>query len=199
MAEQKNKFIAAGAASRRIGVTPLTLSRYARAGKIEHVTTPGGRFLYNVDKFLREYGDAENPNKDNKVFVCYCRVSTHGQVDDLQRQVNYMTAKYPDYEIITDIGSGINFKRKGLQKIIDYAISGKLEKLVVAYKDRLCRIGFDMIEHILTKYSNTQIIIDHQIEETINEEIANDILQIITVYSAKVNGMRSYKKKEIDE
>jgi len=104
-----------------------------------------------------------------------------------------MSEKYPEYEIISDVGSGINFKRSGLTKLIDYAIDGRLETLVIAYKDRLCRIGYDLIEHILTKHSNTDIIIDAAKDETINEEIANDILQIITVYSAKINGMRSYK------
>ena len=100
-----------------------------------------------------------------------------------------MEEKYPDFEIITDIRSGINFKRPGLKKLIDYAIQGNLNTLVVAYKDRLCRIGYDLIEYILVTYSNTHIILDKQKEETINEEIANDILQIITVYSAKINGI----------
>jgi predicted site-specific integrase-resolvase len=105
-----------------------------------------------------------------------------------------MKDKYPDFEIITDVGSGINFERKGLQKIIDIAIAGQLEKLAVSYKDRLCRIGYPLIEHLLTKYSNTEIIVDAEKAETVNEEIANDLMQIITVYTAKINGMRSYKK-----
>jgi putative resolvase len=107
-----------------------------------------------------------------------------------------MEEKYPDYEIITDIGSGINFQRSGLIKLIDYSISGVLDTLVVAYKDRLCRIGYGLIEHLMLKYSNTNIIIELNNDETANEAMANDILQIITVYSAKINGMRSYKKDE---
>ena len=132
-----------------------------------------------------------------KVNVCYCRVSTHGQSDDLERQVEFMKTRYPDFEIITDIASGINFERKGLQKIIDYAICGRLEKLAICYKDRLCRIGYPLIEHILVKYSNTDIIVEAEKPETVNEEIANDLMQIITVYTAKINGMRSYKKQQM--
>ena len=79
-----------------------------------------------------------------------------------------------------------------MKKIIDYAIKNELTELVVAYKDRLCRIGYELIEYILLTYSKTNIIIDHNKEESLQEEIANDILQIINVYSAKINGMRSY-------
>jgi len=98
---------------------------------------------------------------------------------------------YPNYEIISDIGSGINFKRPGLIKIIDYAIKGELKEIIL--KDRLCRIGFDMLEHIFTTYSNTNIIIEYKNkEETPEMEIASDILQIMTVFVAKNNGLRSH-------
>lgn len=168
------------------GLSKPSLLSYARTGKIKSIMTPGGRRRYDISTLILV------PEKENNYNVCYCRVSTNNQKDDLQRQVAYMSSKYPTYEIITDIGSGINFKRPGLKKIIKYAISNSLRNLVVAYKDRLCRIGYDLIEHILIDYSDTNIIIDSQKKETINEEIANDILQIITVYSAKINGMRSY-------
>ena len=105
-----------------------------------------------------------------------------------------MLNKYPNYEIIDDIGSGINFNRKGLRKIIDFGINGQLRELVISYKDRLCRIGYELIEYILITYSKTNIIVDKHKEESLNEEISNDILQIITVYSAKMHGMRNYKK-----
>ena len=105
-----------------------------------------------------------------------------------------MKEKYPGYKIIGDVGSGINFKRKGLRKIIDLAILNKLDTLVVSYKDRISRIGYDLIEFILVNYSNTKIIIDKHKEETVQEEIANDLIEIMTVYTGKISGMRSYKK-----
>jgi len=174
------------------GLSKQTIYSYAVNNKIKFITTPGGQKLYDISTIINEPITLDIGDKH----VCYCRVSTHGQANDLDRQTAYMREKYPDFEMIHDIGSGINFKRPGLQKIIDYAIKGKLRRLVIAYKDRLCRIGYELIEHILTTYSNTEIIVDSSHEETINEEIANDILQIITVYSAKINGMRHYDSKD---
>ena len=175
-----NKHFVNGAEAAKItGLHLNTLRRYSNDGKIETITTPGGIRRYNVSSFVKNninIVNTENEVEIKKISVCYCRVSTHGQADDLNRQVAYMKEKYPSFEIITDIGSGINFDRKGLQKIIDYAIEGKLEKIAVSYKDRLCRIGYPLIEHILTKYSNAEIIIEAEKPETVNGEIANDLM-----------------------
>lgn len=177
-------------ASEYLNISQVSLRRYADSGKINFIRTPGNQRLYDVNSFVKHENDGR------KIKVCYCRVSTYGQQADLENQINYMKVKYPTHEIISDVGSGINFNRPGLLKIIDYAIGGQLEEVVVAYKDRLCRIGYSLIENIITKYSNAKITIDAQSEETINEEIANDLLQIINVYSAKINGMRRYKAKK---
>jgi len=183
------KFIGGKAASMIIGVHQQTLYKYADEGTIETIRTPGGKRLYNIQGFLEK-----NTNAKNRKKVCYCRVSTRNQKNDLERQIKYMKSKYPDYEIIRDIGSGINFKRKGLQRLIRYAINGDLEKLAIAHKDRLCRIGYELIEFILQTYSKTEIIIEEVKKESPEEEVVNDLLQIITVFGARVNGLRSYKK-----
>ena len=86
-----------------------------------------------------------------------------------------MKEKYPDYEILTDIGSGINFKRKNLIKIIDYAIENKLEELVVSYKDRLCRISYELLEYIMLKYSKTKIKIENEEKESPEKEVTDDL------------------------
>lgn len=180
-----------GEAAVKTGLHRNTIYKYATDGKIRYIKTPGGQKMYDISTITST--NTIDTSKDIiERNICYCRVSTYGQKSDLKRQIKYMETKYPEYEIISDIGSGINFKRRGLQKIIEYAIQGSLKKLVVAYKDRLCRIGYELIEHILLKYSSTEIIVDNDKTESINEEIANDILQIITVYSAKINGMRQY-------
>lgn len=187
----ENRFYKLADASRLTGIGKQTLQNYAKTERIRSITTPTGRRTYDISTLIAQT-ETSSVSKE----VCYCRVSTNGQRPDLARQIEYMEEKYPEYEIVSDVGSGINFKRPGLQKIIKYAIEGTLKTLVIAYKDRLCRIGYDLIEHILETYSETDIIIDSPTEETINDEIANDIIQIITVYSAKINGMRSYKTKE---
>jgi predicted site-specific integrase-resolvase len=180
-------------ASNRLGISINTLRSYADKGKIDVIKTKGGIRRYNIEKYIKD--NVNNPIEIETTYrVCYCRVSSYSRKDDLDRQVAYMQEKYPDFEIVTDVGSGINFDRKGLQKIIDYAIEGKLEKLAIAYKDILCRIGYNLVEYILTKYSNTEIIIDNDKSETVNEEMSIDLMQIVTAYTAKINGMRSYKK-----
>lgn len=177
------------------GLCSKTLTRYAKSGKIKTIILPTGRKRYDVSTLRNRLANVELTRTIRRE-VCYCRVSTHGQKDNLNNQIKYMKTKYPDYERITDVGSGINFKRPGIKTIIDYAIKGELATLVVSYKDRLCRIGYDLLEHIFTTYSNTRIIIDANQEETVNEEMARDIVEIITVYSARLHGMRSYKKAE---
>jgi len=106
-----------------------------------------------------------------------------------------MKTKYPNHEIIKDIGSGLNYKRKGLLEIIESGIKGEIEEVVVAYKDRLTRFGYEMIEYVIEKFSNGKIKIENiEEEKTPQEEIIKDIMSIMNVYVAKINGLRKYKK-----
>jgi len=145
-------------------------------------------------KIIKKNNKIKNNNKLN---ICYIRVSTLSQKNYLERQIKYMTKKYPTYEVIEDIGSGINFNRKGLRKIIKLAISGKINKLVIAYKDRLTRFGYELIEDLIKDYSNGHIIIEDskEIKKEPKEELVEDVLQILNVYTAKMNGLRKYLKK----
>ena len=175
-----------------------TLYKMAANNQIDTVKM-GTRTLYNLNKYLRD----QNINANVKRKICYCRVSSAKQKNDLKRQINYMKKKYPTYEIKSDIGSGLNFKRKELLYIIDLAIKGEIDEIVITYKDRLARFGYELIEWLLTKYSNGKIIIINKTEETTpTEELTQDIVSIMNVYSAKINGLRKYKNKiknEINE
>lgn len=175
-------------ARQKIGVCNKTLRDWAIKGKIDHIRTEGGSRRYNLKKYMKDY------NLIPKKKVCYARVSSYDRKEDLERQVSYLTEQYPTHEIIKDIGSGINFKRPGLQKIIDYAIKGELEEVVIAYKDRLCRIGYDLIEFIFEKYSNAKICIINKAHVIPQQEITDDLIEIVTVYSSKIHGRRSYTK-----
>lgn len=185
------KFLPGKKTAEILGVHPQTLYKYEEKGLIKTIRTPGGKRLYNVEEYLNKQGVS---NQSDKVKISYCRVSGASQKDDLENQVNYMKDKYPNHEMIIDIGSGINFERKGLKKIMKLGIEGKLEELVITYKDRLCRIGYEMIENILTEYSKTKIIVINDKEESAEEEVVNDLIEIITVFSARVYGLRRYKK-----
>jgi predicted site-specific integrase-resolvase len=188
-------YIKQAEAAKILDVHYQTLHKWCNSGKIEYTRTPAGHRLYNVEKYLEDNYPKKIIEDVEKKNVCYCRVSTVAQRSDLKRQMDFMLEKYPEYEMITDVGSGINFKRKGLQKIIRYAFEGKLENLAIAYKDRLCRIGYDLIEHILKEYSNTNIIIENDVKSSPEEDVVNDLVQIITVFGARIHGLRSYSRK----
>jgi putative resolvase len=198
-----DKYIGKRQALEILGISPMTLLKLEGLNKIEVIKTVGGHRKYNVQKYIddnKKDSEPLNPKKEikdkNKINICYVRVSTHNQKDDLEHQKAYMIGKYKNYEIIEDIGSGINFNRKGLRKIIRLGIDGKINKLVVAYKDRLTRFGFEFIEDIIKEYSNGEIIIDNEKEEKEpEEELVDDVLQILNVYTAKMNGLRKYKNR----
>lgn len=176
---------------RTLGICYKTLYKMAEEGEIETIKI-GHNKLYNLKKYMRERKIMFEKKKD----ICYCRVSSNKQKEDLKRQIEYMEEKYPKHEIINDIGSGINMKRKGLKKIMKMAISGEINELVIAYKDRLARFGYEMIEWLIEEYSNGKIkVINKEEERTPNEEMTEDIISIMNIYVAKVNGLRKYKKE----
>jgi len=173
-----------------------TLYKMIEREEIETVKI-GKMTLYNLNKFLKNEGVVVQKEKKN---LCYCRVSSRKQNGDLERQIKYMKEKYPNHEIISDIGSGLNFERKGLQKLIELGIKGEINEIRITYKDRLARIGYELIEWIIKKYSSGKIIIENAEEEkTVGEEMTKDLLSIMNIYVAKVNGLRSHKKSIKEE
>ena len=171
-----------------LGVCRKTLQNWAKLNKIKFIITEGNWRKYDVDEYLNRN------NLNVKIKICYCRVSSYDQKEDLDRQILYLTEKYPEYEIIKDIGSGINFKRKGLLKIVNLAIEGIRRVGYNLYRRCLFRIGFDLLEHIFRTYSNTNIIIENNEFKLPEQEITEDLIEIITVYSSKLYGHRSYKR-----
>ena len=159
-------YISGKDAALKLGVHQRTLYLWDKKGLIDVIRTPGNKRLFNVDKFLKDKQDKINicNNVDviddtNKLNICYIRVSSVSQKDDLERQKKVMIERFPTYIIIEEIGSGLNLNKRGIRKIIHLAIAGKIATLVVAYKDRLTRFGFELIEELVTKYSNGKIIV----------------------------------------
>lgn len=185
-----------------LGVHQRTLYLWEKKGLIETVRTPGNKRLYNVNKFLEDNKCKENIcnnlddlDKETRLNIAYIRVSSQNQKDDLERQKQLMVHKFPNHIIIEDIGSGLNLNKRGIRKIIHLAIEGKINELVVAYRDRLTRFGFELIEEIINKYSKGKIVILSEPEKLEpEEEIVKDIMSIMNVYVAKINGLRKYKK-----
>ena len=139
------------------------------------------------------------PNLD-KLVIGYCRVSSNKQKDDLERQIEsmkiYLNAQGKPYEIISDIGSGINYKNKGLKELIKRISQNRVEKVVVLYKDRLLRFGFELVEHIASLHNCEIEIIDHT-EKSEQQELVEDLVQIITVFSCKLQGKRANKARRL--
>jgi predicted site-specific integrase-resolvase len=191
-------------AAQILGVHQRTLYIWEEKGLIETIRTPGNKRLYNVDKFIEEKKckDMVCKNLDeldtkNKLNICYIRVSSTNQKDDLERQKKLMIDKYPEHIIIEEIGSGLNLNKRGIKKIIHLAISGKINELVIAYRDRLTRFGYELIEELITKYSKGKIIVLSQTNKLESEEeLVKDVMAIMNVYVAKMNGLRKYKKLE---
>ena len=185
------KYVKPKEASRIIGVNIDTLRRMASRNEIKHIRTDTGRYLFDISSFTNR----SNHEVCERKTICYARVSSRDRKSDLQNQISLLESKYPGTEIISDYGSGLNFHRKGLQQILDLAYKGELKEVVVTYKDRLCRFGFELIEYILKTQSNANIMVLCNNSTSKESELATDLLSIITVFSARMYGLRKYKKQ----
>ena len=194
------ELVSIGKFAKMVGVTTTTLRRMHRRGDFipYHITKSGTRY-YSMEQ-LKEFSSS---TISEKIVVGYCRVSTIAQKDDLEKQINnvksYMYAKGYKFEIITDIGSGINYKKKGLLQLINKINNHEVSTLVILYKDRLVRFGFELLEY-LCEINGTNVEIIDNTEYSKEQELTDDLIQIITVFANRLYGQRSKKtKKLIDE
>ena len=169
-----------------LGVHPNTLRKWANDGRIEHIRSPGGRRLYDVDAFLRE--------SVGVAVVCYARVSSYAQKDDLRGQVALLQSRYPGAEIVKDIGGGLNWKRKGLVALLERLHSGEKLRIVVAHKDRLARFGFELVDW-LAKQNGGEIVVLDESSCSPEQELTQDILSILDSFSCRLYGLRKYRDK----
>ena len=170
----------------RLGLHPNTLRTYADDGIIPSIRNPAGQRLFDVDAWLRV--------AEGAVVVCYCRVSSYKQRDDLERQIERMHSVYPQAEIIKDIASGLNFKRKGLQSILERLLRGDKLKLVVAHRDRLARFGFDLFRFLIERNGGELLVLDAGVGSP-PTELTEDLLAILHHFSCRMPGQRSHKGK----
>lgn len=194
------KYYSIGEFSTRIGKTIQTLRNWDKNGTLKpsHITKAGTRY-YSQEQ-LNHFLGLKSEKQLNKKTIGYCRVSSHKQKDDLERQIEnvktYMYAKGYQFEIITDIGSGTNYNKKGLNQLIDMITNSEVEKVVILYKDRLIRFGYELIENLCNKYGTTIEIIDNT-EKTEEQELVEDLIQIVTVFSCRLQGKRANKAKKM--
>jgi excisionase family DNA binding protein len=179
------KYYSSREASKILDVHANTLRKWANDGTIDSIKTAAGQRRYCLDKFVQV---------GQSTVVCYCRVSSAKQRDDLARQVDFMREKYPNAEIIKEVGSGLNFKRKGLKAILERAMRGDSIELVVAHRDRLARFGQDLIKQVI-EFSGGKLVVLDQSACSPEEELTKDLLNILHVFSYRMHGLRNYKKQ----
>ena len=175
------------------GVSDSTIRRWVSTNKIIFKRTPSGQRTYFInDKAIpNDSSPSKNTILENYV---YCRVSSNKQKDDLERQVQFISRQYPGYKIIKDIGSGLNYKRPGLLKLLEQSSKGRVKQIIVASKERLCRFGFELIEWIFLQNNTKLVVLEHS-NKTHEQTFTEDILAILQVFACRWNGQRKYTNK----
>jgi len=193
---KQKTFISVGEAARLAGLDPQTIRKMADNSSIVCYRTPTGQRKINIHSIQALCSNSlpfEKKSAIQKQNFIYARVSTKKQMDDLSRQLEYLKRpEYFAYTAIADISSGINFKRKGLSTILDSCLQGTIGEVVIAHRDRLCRFGFELIEQLVSKAGGQITVLDSSDNKTSEQELAEDLLSIIHVFSCRQMGKRSY-------
>ena len=186
-----------------LGVSVNTLQRWDREGILKSNRTPTNRRYYTYDQYLQFKGI--NSKNDERQIVIYARVSTRNQKDDLHNQVAFLrqfcNAKGLIVDqCIEDYGSGLNYNRKKWNVLLEQVMEQKIKTIIITHKDRFIRFGYDWFENFCAKF-NTNIIVVHNEELSPQEELVQDIVSILHLFSCRLYGLRKYKKqiKEDDE
>jgi predicted site-specific integrase-resolvase len=193
----EKRLVKIGEAAQLLGCSISTLRKWEATGELLPARKTAGGTRYYATADLLGLGDADAPT------VCYAHVSSHDQKDDLERQHGmleaYCAAKGWRSEVIKDLGSGMNYRKPGLNRLLEMILRKQMRRLVITHKDRLLRFGSELV-FALCAHQQIEIVIIHKGEQpTFEEELAKDVLEIITVFSARLYGSRSKKNRELIE
>ena len=192
------RFVAIGDAAKALGVSITTLRRWEVEGRLVPDRTVGRQRRYDLAKLKPEMFHAAPQERKT---IAYARVSSHDQKEDLERQKQvlelYCAKQGWTFEVIADLGSGMNYNKKGLKRLLDEIIEGNVGRLVIAHKDRLLRFGAELVFAICEAKDVEVLIINKGVDATFEEDLAKDVLEIITVFSARLYGSRSRKNQKL--
>jgi len=199
---EKVKLCKISVASDILGVGQGILRKWSDQGLIKTIRTPGGMRLFDISSIDPSVNISKVKIKEKPKVILYSRVSSSKQKDDLQRQQEYVRKNVPDQhrgseygiEEIFDIGSGINFKRPGLLRILGSVKEGNVSAIIVASRDRLARFGCELIEWMCSEFGTKIVVLDTE-DTTPESELGKDLMAIVQVYCCRWNGMRRYKSK----
>ena len=194
------KYYSAKTVTKILGVTAQTLRNWDKEDKLKPTYVKSNGYRYYSEESILAYTQ-ERKTKKNLNVIGYTRVYKENETELSKQKENiekYLKEKYEHYEIIEDIGSGINYNKLGLLKLIEKINKKEVDVIVVLYKDRLLRFGFELVEHFAS-LNNVKIEVLDKIDKTQDEELVEDLVQIITVFSCKLQGKRKSKTKKILE
>ena len=188
-------------AANQLGVSVSTLRRWDETSVLVAQRTPKGHRRYDLSKINPNL--TRNKVEQQRKTIAYARVSSHEQKPDLQRQIEilelYCSSQGWSFEVISDLGSGMNYHKKGLKRLLDDILDNKIDRLVLTHKDRLLRFGAELV-FALCEARQVEVVIINQGENlSFEEELAQDVLEIITVFSARLYGSPSKKNKKLIE
>lgn len=201
--QKHDQFVTGSTIKKIFSVSSSTLRKWDEEQKIKTVRTPGGHRLYSSNDVQKLFGAptaSSAPTIETRKKIIYARVSSNHQKEDLQRQINMLQKHYPDHELISDIGSGLNYNRKGFQRLLERIYDGNVEELVVTHRDRLCRYGFELVQFLMEK-SKTKIVVHSQDYDPNEEggatrELADDLLAVCNFFVARNNGKRAAENRK---
>jgi len=196
-----DEHVSVGTAVQISGMHANTIRKYADNNQIQSYKSPSGQrkiHKQSLQRFCMSSSVRPQIPQVGKQSFIYARVSSKKQHDDLARQIAFLQTRKPlynDYLVVQDIASGINFQRKGLQSILDSCLQGTVGEVVVAHRDRLARFGFELIKYLIEKSGGKITVIDDQQNKSTEQELSEDLLSIVHIYSCKQMGKRSYRAK----
>ena len=193
-----NRLISIGEAAEALGVSITTLRRWEVEGKMIPERTASGHRRYDLSKLKPELYRSEVSTKRT---IAYARVSSHDQKANLERQKQvlelYCAGQGWTFEILADLGSGMNYQKKGLKRLLNAIIEGEIGRLVITHKDRLLRFGAELVFSICEARGVEVVILNQGDDTSFEEDLAKDVLEIITVFSARLYGSRSRKNQKL--
>jgi len=187
---------------RRLGISYSTLSRWVREGRIRAIRTAGGKFRVPESE-VKRIAEGLPISKEVRAII-YARVSSGDQKSDLERQIQYLTEYctfkgYKVIDVLSDVASGLKTDRRGLMKLFDYVVNGQVDVVVVTYRDRLTRFGFEYLEYFFNQYGVRIEVVFGEEPKDAYQELVEDLIEIITSFAGKLYSMRSHKKKKLVE
>ncbi|MEA5596276.1 IS607 family transposase [Rivularia sp. UHCC 0363] len=193
--------ISIGDAAQELGVSVKTVRRWADAGKIRYERSPSSHRRFYISD-LKRLAPRNPENLDYRTTINYARVSSHDQKDDLTRQIkvleSFSSSKGWEFETISDLGSGLNYKKKGLKSLLKRIMKGDVGRLVLTHKDRLLRFGSELVFAMCEEFETEVVIINKSHEEiSFEQELVTDMIELITVFSVRLYGSRSRKNKKL--